>query len=241
MTRNLEPPSGDLDDWEVLYLARGSDEVVNNRPFLTGDVFAQVSVQAPRADPKIKTVMVIQHPCAMRPDGISLAQSILVAEVHRFPILPPDKWGTNGKLMPLPDLLAGGVASNRRHQAAFFDSTFHVHPLDLGNRIACLSQRGVNLLLQRWVYHSSRVIVPSSDFDNAVSPVYEQADIIEEWCDLAMAAGRTFNEAIQDAHAWLREVVGGLTRERALQEPQRRALIRRQARAAAATWRAPAL
>jgi len=238
MTRNLESPSGDLDDWDVLFLARGDDEIVSHRPFLTGDVFEAVPVQAPRADPQSKTVMVIQHPCAMRPDGVTLAESILVAEVHRFPVLSSDKWHTNGKLMPLPDLLAG-VTSNRRHQAAFFDKTYHVHPMDLTNRIACLSPRGVNLLLQRWVYHSSRVIVPTSDFDTAVSPVYEQADIIEEWCDVALAAGRTLDEANSDVHAWLRDEDGGLTRERALQDPQRRAPIRRQARVAAAKWQAP--
>jgi len=130
MTRNLEPPSGDLDDWDLLYLARGADEIVGHRPFFTGDVFAEVPVQGPRADLKTKTVMVIQHPCAMRPDGINLSESILVAEVHKFPVLPPDKWYTSGKLMPLPDLLID-VTSNRRHQAAFFDDTFHAHPLDL--------------------------------------------------------------------------------------------------------------
>jgi hypothetical protein len=237
MARNLEPPNGSRDDWEVLYLARGDDEIGSHRPVLTGDVFADVAVKAPQVEPKIKTVMILQHPCAMRPEGRSLAGSILVAEVHKFPLLPPDKWDTNGKLMPLPELLAG-ITSNRRHQAAFFDNTYHAHPSDLTKRIACLSPRGVNLLLQRWVYHSSRVVVPSFDFEAAVSPVYEQADIIEEWCDIAVTAGRTLDEAIDDAYAWLREVEGGLTRERALQEPERRALIRRQARSAASTWRA---
>jgi hypothetical protein len=239
MARNLEPPSGDRDDWSVLYIARGDEEITTHRPFFTGDVFVDVPVQAPRGDLKNKTIMVIQHPCAMRPDGVSLADSILVVEVHKFPVLPPDKWDTNGKLMPLPDLLLG-IESSRRHQAAFFDKTYHVHCMDLKNRIACLSPRGVNLLLQRWVYHSSRVVIPSSDFDAAVSPVYEQADIIEEWCAIALDAGRTLEEANQDVHEWLRVVEGGLSREIALQEPQRRAQIRRQARTAAGTWRAPA-
>lgn len=238
MPRNLEAPSDNSDDWDLLYLARGDDEVVDHRPFLTGDVFAGVTVQAPRSDLKTKDVMIIQHPCAMRPNGVDLTSSILVAEVHRFPVLPPDKWSGSGKLMPLPDLLTD-VASGRRNQAAFFDDTYHVHPSDLTKRIACLSLRGVNLLLQRWVYHSSRVIVPSFDFDSAITPVYEQADIIEEWCEIAMDAGRTLEEANHDAHAWLREVERGRTREKALEEPQLRSLIRRGARAAAATWRSP--
>lgn len=238
MPRNLEPPNGNSDDWDVLYLARGEGEVVDHRPFLTGDVFTRVMVQAPRSAPKTKDVMIIQHPCAMRPNGVDLASSILVAEVHRFPVLTPDKWSGSGKLMPLPGLVAGAT-SNRRNQAAFFDDTYHVHPLDLTSRIACLSLRGVNLLLQRWVYHSSRVIVPGFDFDSAVSPVYEQADIIEEWCEIAMDSGRTLEEANHDAHAWLREIDQGRTRERALEDPQLRPLIRRGARAAASKWRAP--
>src|ERR1700677_826079 len=238
MPRNLEPPNGDSNDWDVLYLARGDEEVVVHLPFLTGNIFAGVTVQAPRSSPKTKDVMIIQHPCAMRPNGVDLASSILVAEVHRFPVLTADKWSGSGKLMPLPGLLAG-VTSNRKNQAAFFDDTYHVHPLDLTRRIACLSLRGVNLLLQRWVYHSSRVIVPSFDFDSAVTPVYEQADIIEEWCEIAMDAGRTLEEANNDAHAWLREVDQGRTREKALEDPQFRPLIRRGARMAASKWRAP--
>jgi len=238
MPRNLEPPNDNSDDWDVLYLARGDDEVVGHRPFLTGDVFSDVTVRKPRSDPKTKDVIVIQHPCAMRPNGVDLANSLLVAEVHRFPVLPPDKWSGSGKLMPLPDLLTG-VISGRKNQAAFFDDTYHVHPLDLTERIACLSLRGVNLLLQRWVYHSSRVIVPSFDFNSAVTPVYEQADIIEEWCEIAMGVGRTLDEANHDAHAWLREMDQGRTREKALEDPQLRPLIRRGARTAASKWRAP--
>lgn len=239
MARNLEPPDEGLADWDILYVARGNDEIVAHRPFFTGDVFVEVPVQAPRAEPKVKSVIIIQHPCAMRPDGVSLADSILVAEVHKFPVLPPDKWYTSGKLMPLPELFVD-LSSNRRHQAAFFDDTYHVHPMDLINRIACLSPRGVNLLLQRWVYHSSRVIVPSFDFNSAVSPVYEEADLTEEWCEIAIAEGRTLDEATQDVHAWLREVEGGVARQKALQEPERRAAIRRRARIDAHTWQAPA-
>jgi hypothetical protein len=238
MPRNLEPPCDNSTDWDVLYLARGNEEVVDHRPFLTGDVFADVTVQAPRSDPKTKDVMIIQHPCAMRPNGVELASSLLVAEVHKFPVLRPDKWSGSGKLMPLPSLLAG-VTSGRKNQAAFLDDTYHVHPLDLTTRIACLSLRGVNLLLQRWVYHSSRVIVPSFDFDSAVAPVYEQADIIEEWCEIAMGVGCTLDEANYDAHAWLREVDQGRTREKSLEDPQLRPLIRRGARIAASKWRAP--
>lgn len=194
MAHDLEASNGDSTDWDVLYLARGAGEVVAHRPFFTGDVFTGVTVQPPRAEPKTKTVMIIQHPCAMRPTGVELDTSILVAEVRRFAVLPPERWNTNGKLMPLPDVLPE-VTSGRRHQAALFDNTFHVHPDDLTDRIVCLSLRGVNLLLQRWVYHSSRVVVPSFDLNTAVSPVYEEADLVEEWCESATETGRSVAEA----------------------------------------------
>lgn len=240
MPHELEAPNGLAADWDRLYLARGADEVVAHRPLFTGDVFKSVRVRPPRGEPKTKNVMVIQHPCAMRADGVELTESLLVAEARRWTVLVPEKWNTNGKIMPLPSLLADSTSS-KCNQAAVFDRTYHAHPEDLGDRIACLSLRGVNLLLQRWVYHSSRVIVPSSDFNSVVSPAYEEADIVEEWSTTATEAGRTTREARYDANTWLDVEDGGRTRRKALEDPQQRSTIRRHARCAAATWRAPAM
>lgn len=236
----LEPPAGDQDTWGVLYRARGSDEVPEGRPTFTGDVFTGVSVARPRAAPKNRTVMILQHPCAMRPDGIRLAESLLVAQVRPFGVLGPGMWGTNGKLMPLPCLMPE-LVSNRRDQAAFFDDTFHVHPDELQTRIACLSPRGLNLLLQRWVYHSSRVIVPTHDFDTATAPVYEEADIIEDWCNEVANKHPGVGTSIAgaEAAAWLSQADGGRVRRTALQDPQFRGAIRRAARDASRAWTPP--
>ncbi len=222
----------------MLYLARGVDEVVAHRPIFSGDVFENVPVLAPRAtEPKNKTVMVIQHPCAMRPNGTHLAQSLLVAEVRRHPEVIPDNWTGYGKLMPLPDLYPQ-YETGRRHAGAFFDHTHHVHPDDLTERVACLSLPGMNLLMQRWVYHSARVVVPTFTFDEVTSPVFEEADLIEEWCERGMGAGRTFDEASVDVDAWLRQDVGGMSRRDALKDRQRRSQIRRDMRAQATAWTA---
>jgi len=237
--RDLEPPGGASRDWSVLYLARGDDEVVAYRPVFTGDVFEGALVRPPRGDAEPRTVMIIQHPCAMRPNGVALALSLLVAEVVRYGALKPEKWSGSGKLMPLPGLRQE-APSGKKDFAALFDNTYHVHPEDLGERIACLSPRGLNLLLQRWVYHSSRVVVPTFTYNEAVSSVYEEADIIEEWCELATAAGRTIAEATADAGAWLSEPMGEVTRRKMLEDPQRRSMIRKAARSAADSWRAPA-
>lgn len=229
MGHDLEAPNGATSDWGSLYLARGSNEVVPYRPFFTGDVFAGVNVMTTLGVQKTKTVMLIQHPCAMRPQGFSLSDSLLVAEVRRHRVLEPREWVGSGKIMPLPDLMPE-VDSSRRHQAVMFNSTFHVHPSQLDERIASLSLRGVNLLAQRWVYHSSRVVVPSFDFNAQVSPVYEEADLIEEWCEVAIGQGRTTDAAAYHAMHWLREDHGGVTRQAALEDPQRRSAVRKEMR-----------
>lgn len=238
MAHELEPPNGLVADWDRLYLTRGADEVVGHRPVFTGDVFQAVTVCPPRGDPKTKAIMIIQHPCAIRADGVDLVENLLVAEVRRWPLLPPDRWNTNGKIMPLPSLFTDCTTS-KANQATVFDRTFHAHPDGLVDRIACLSLKGVNLLLQRWVYHCSRVIVPSWDFNVVVSPAYEEADIVEEWSTTAMGSGRTVAEARHDVDAWLSSDDGGRTRRKALEDPQQRGAIRREARNAAGAWRAP--
>ncbi len=192
----------------------------------------------PRGESKVKTVIIIQHPCALREDGIALTESVLVAEVRRCPVLAPEKWNTTGKIMPLPSLLPES-GSSQRNQAAVFERTYHCHRDGLTDRLACLSLQGVNLLMQRWVFHCSRVVVPSWDFNDVVSPAYEEADIIEDWSTTAIEVGRSFEEATYDANAWLNVDFGGLTRRKALENPQHRSEIRRLARGDAASWRAP--
>jgi hypothetical protein len=175
----------------------------------------------------------------MRPQGTGLASSILVAEVRQHPEVQPGQWSGYGKLMPLPELYPQ-FTTGKRHAAALFDHTYHVHPDDLAVRVACLSPRGLNLLLQRWVFHSARVVVPTHDFDEVTAPVYEEADLIEDWCDIAMEAGRTVEEALHDVNAWLQEgLEAGATRQKMLEQDQLRSNVRRELRTAAETWRAP--
>jgi len=136
--------------------------------------------------------------------------------------------------MPLPGLLST-VTAGRRNQAAFFDELYLVGPddLDLEKRIAILSQTGVNLLLQRWVNHNSRAVIPTFDYQKVSSPAYEEADIIEEWCEERIDAGLGLRAATVEAVKWLREDAGtGVTRQRLLENPQSRSTVRQQLRAA---------
>lgn len=153
---------------------------------------------------------------------------------------PPNRGPGHVSKMPLPDLMPS-VDSGRRHQAAFLDELYLVSPDDLAaeNRVACLSQAGVNLLLQRWVHHNSRVVVPTVTYQEVTSPAYEEADLIEYWCEERIGAGLGVRDASVEAIKWLREESsGGVTRQMMLEDPQRRSSVRRDMHAALRKLRA---
>lgn len=199
---------------------------------MTGDVFEDANVRTVSGEAKVKTVMVLQHPCALRSDGIKLSESVLVVLLRQHKVVEPTDWKRYWKLMPLPDLMTW-VDSGKRNQVAMFDDTFHVHRDELRSRIACLSLRGVDLLVQRWVHHCSRVVVKTADIDQVTSGAYEEVEIVEEWCGIATQNGVSSEDAIRDADVWLKGAFGSMTRREALVSPQYRSQIRRLALAAA--------
>lgn len=233
MAHDLEYPGADgVPDWGSLYRARG-EEVVRHRPVFTGDVFEKVPVQG-LGESKNKTVIVLQHPCALRSNGVDLHSRLMVAELRNHKVIPVEDWTRHLGKMPLPELIPA-LETGRRHQAAFFDEPYLIGPDDLAleKRIACLSQTGVNLLLQRWVHHNSRVVVPTATYQEVSSPAYEEADLIEDWCEERVEAGLEIEEAAVEAMKWLREDInGGVTRQRMLEDPQNRSTVRRQMRTA---------
>ncbi len=233
MAHDLEYPGIEgVPDWDTLYRARG-DEVVRHRPVFTGDVFDKITVQS-LGETRIKKIIVLQHPCALRTNGVDLQPRLLVAEVRSHNVIPAEDWTGHVAKMPLPELVPS-LASAKRHQAAFFDAPYLVGPdaLNLDKRIACLSPTGVNLLLQRWVHHNSRAVVPTMTYQEVCSPAYEEADLIEEWCEQRVEAGIDIHSAATEAVKWLREDAGGgVIQQRLLDDPQSRSTVRRQMRAA---------
>jgi hypothetical protein len=224
---DLEAPQASDD----LYLARGA-EVEAFRPIMTGDVYVKVPILSPvTGETKNRSVMVVQHPCALRSDGATLNEGILVAVVRNHPLV--SDWTKFGKLMPLPDLIVE-KQSGQRHQAAMFDAleVAHSEALLPERRIACLTEAGVCLTLQRFNHHNSRVVVPSKRLMDVVGGPYEEIDITEEWCRVAAEHGVSAEIASADCVAWLREDLGeGRTRQLELEEQQHRSRIRRDARA----------
>lgn len=161
---------------DSIYAGRGED-VDPLRPVFTGDVFSRESGGAP--------VIVLQHPCALRADGVELVDRILVAEVA--PIAEVTKranartdWADESmRAMPLPGLYEDGkdYAVDFRRIDALNGSEFQGGL----RRVAILSLSGVNVLQQRWIRHNSRVLIPTGTYAEQIIGPYEEADLAAEW------------------------------------------------------------
>lgn len=221
----LEAP-GPLNDpnWNSLYRARG-DDVSISRPVFTGDVFRDTLCSSTEPEPG-KTVLIMQHPCALRTNGVELVPRLLVAEVRASAPIPARDWNGRFKLMPLPELEGDGSA----HFAAHMHEPYLVErsELKIENRIACLSQIGVNLLLQRWVHHNSRVIVPTFEYQNVTAEQFEEADLVEDWCEDLASTPQELGSETAAAHEWLRgnSSEGNKSWQQLLENPQSRGTVR---------------
>lgn len=225
MTHSLEAPGTDeAPEYSSLYRARG-DEVVAQRPIFTGDVFFSVPVVG---EDEPKNVIVLQHPCVIR-KGLALTPKLLVAEVRAEQLRRPSHWARFTRQIPLAELVVDGSVA---HYAGFFvDHQLVVSgSLDVSLRVAAMSQRGVNLLMQRWVHHNSRVIVPTQDYQEVTCPQYEEADIIEEWCIDREGDGISLNDAAVEIDSWLTGDKSASSPRARLEDPQRRSAVRREAR-----------
>lgn len=227
MAHNLEAPGTDeAPEYESLYRARG-DEVVAQRPVFTGDVFFDVTVEGEEQN---RNVIVLQHPCVIR-KGIELTPKLLVAEVASAGLLPPSQWVEKFyRQLPLADLVA---EDKSKHYAAYFDRHHLIKRTDvvLDHRIATMSQRGVNLLMQRWVHHNSRMVVPTQEYQKVTSAQYEEADIVEEWCIDREEDGVALDGATVEIDSWLTGDKSSPSPRARLDDPQQRSAVRREVRA----------
>lgn len=212
-----------LSAWETaqsLYLAR-ADEISQHRPLFTGDV-----VRGPLIGgaPDTDHVMIVAHPCAMR-SGPHLSPSVLAAAVRPHAAEAPARW-VDGffNRMPLPDLDGEGGSFH----VAWLDQIGLVSTADLqnGERIACLSTIGVNILQQRLVFYLTRLEVETSVLWEAFSHTYEESDLLEEWAESLHDVEPTPTESFE---LWIRE--GSPSRQDRLRDAQYRSQIRAELRA----------
>ena len=199
----------------VLYLAETAEDLMTfrNRPAFTGDVYEL---------PDGRTVALVQHPCAMR-RGAKLAPKLLVCETKTLQNAPPD-WSTGHfKRMFLPDLAAGGLTIE-------FDGLDVVSREDIQNaeRRVILAETGVNLLVQRWIHHNSRVVIKTMTIHDQTTGPFEEADLVGESLDDLVDAGLNYEQALGNVDQWLGEphVVGGVSRREMLDNPQTRGAVR---------------
>lgn len=209
---------------ESIYMARAEDAALYElRPHFTGDVL--------RRDDEV--AIILQHPCAIRKGG--LLPKLLLASVTKGAGPFPKDWSTGHfKKFPLPDLLEDGAD----YTAAFVDPIVWTAADVMGaERLAVLSPLGVNLLLQRWVHHNTRVAIPTSTLNEVTMGPFEEADLV---CDISVElaeSGGSWSKAQVLADAWLGEPhLGGADRRTALDDPQQRSVIRQQARAQTKIW-----
>lgn len=206
-----------------LYLALDEDvESLEHRPLFTGDI-----VQVRGAD----TLAVLQHPCSMR-RGSKLVERLLVAEVRRSEHGSPSDWSKHQRRMFLP-----GLRENETWSIEF-DQLDVVQSVDAlsAKRIAILSQIGVNLLLQRYVNHLSRVIVPTARINETITGQFEEADLTGDALEELVGAGVDASTAAELVDGWFGEGNRGETRRDALLSPQHRSGIRRALRDETKHW-----
>lgn len=144
--------------------------------------------------------MILQHPCALRADGIHLVDRVLVASVCEVAKMPKS-WSGHYRLMPLPGLKGPDLCL-----VADFTLIEIVSPSDLeaANRIAILSQVGVNLLLlQRWIRHNTRAVVRSSTISDEMIGPYDEAHLTADWLRGCSEAGLDPSESIEALDDWL--------------------------------------
>jgi hypothetical protein len=220
MPDELEAPNSPSE----LYLARGG-EVNVNRPLMQGDIFADIEIPGVDDGPGIAAI--VTHACSMRQDGVHLTERLLVGRVEVSPDVPLRRWASGHyKILPLPEVMGPGGESF----ALKYDLCGRVASADLeaAERLACLDPFGICLLLQRWVNHQARVIVPTDQFHLACAHVFEEADLVEEWVEAARSAGGDPDAAAVELHNVLR---APRENERSLQEslldPAKRAHVRR--------------
>lgn len=86
---------------------------------------------------------------------------------------------------------------------------------------------GINLLQQRLVWNMTRLAVETAKFYEAFGHTYEEADLLEEWCETLSEAQIPVSEACERFEIHLRFDNGGQpSLQRQLRDPQLRSGVR---------------
>jgi hypothetical protein len=222
----LDQPDSD----EHLYETFGSEEDDPLRPVFQGDVFTGLTLRGYDGDDH-DAVMLVGHPCSLR-KGADLRDTLQAVAVHDHQHVPPRKWRTAEKqYFPLPALDAGkhkraelleiGVVTRDRVQAA--------------SRVATLSDRGVLLLQQRMVWTLARTVVRLDTFAEFNAPQLIERELLEYWNEQLCeeCSPDELVASLKDVAQQFEEYMLEGDRRKLLDQPDRRAEVRRGVRAEA--------
>ena len=153
------------DNPEDLWHARTPQEVASTRMLMQGDIIVLGS----------EPVCVVAHACSMR-RGAQLHATQTVAPIRDHEV---NDWTGNYDWMPLPGApvpeIANPAANLRKLRNESTDS------LQSANRIAVMSEIGVQLLQQRMAFHVTRVAIDLETLGEQTAPILMEANLHEEW------------------------------------------------------------
>lgn len=221
MAATLDAPEDD----DALYLV--VDEIVEDtRPVNQGDVYRGITLPGFPADDH-DVVILTTHPCSLRA-GPRLRPRLQAAPVKRGRHLKRDEWPTAyQRQMPLPNLLGG-----KSYMATLAESSI-VTQADLAGaeRIAALSEKGIQILQQRLVWALTHAVVDLDTLADYSAPAFAEIEILEQWNEKLCAAGEQRRPArlaaiAEDFETYIREsgVQADLAHERSRGDARRRAL-----------------
>jgi hypothetical protein len=166
----LVAPRGDDELWDL------DDEALRLRPYMSGDVFADVD----DGDGESVAVMIVAHPCVIRGSRGRLARRVpccLVKQMQEE--LPYDDWPESRfHLFPVPESLGLG-----EHHAAYLLEWRSVRRAELrrDRRRGTMTDRGVYILQQRFTHAITRCAAVLADFEAATVKEMREAELEYEW------------------------------------------------------------
>jgi hypothetical protein len=166
--------------------------------------------------------------------GPTLREAVKALPVTTYENVPFERWPTSHyRVFPLPDLAGDGQS-----YAAYFDWVGMVSSSELlhGRRVACLSERGILLLQQRFTFSDTRAVIGLDTLETAAAAVLAEAELLEEWNERLLPASESDDATVlaAEAEAFDRFLATrgevGLTHREMLKDQHRRPSVRRSVR-----------
>lgn len=173
------PPRAD----SVLIAIGDEADAFRLRPLMTGDVLR-------REDGTL--VALVQHPCAIRSNGVTLLERLLTCEV--VPLNPDgvrSSWAKEPFYRMSLTQFDPPVQIDFRRPVVLASSEAQQLP-----RVALMDRAGVNLLMQRWVHHNTRFVAKTVAYDEMCAGPHAEVDLTYEALADLVDAGMDEAEAL---------------------------------------------